>query len=100
MSAFADNVREIVASIPRGRVMSYGQIAALAGNPRSSRVVGWIMHRNDDYKKLPCYRVVFKDGSLCDGYVFGGADVQRRLLAAEHVTFTPDGKVDLKKHGI
>jgi methylated-DNA-protein-cysteine methyltransferase-like protein len=54
------------------------------------------MHANDDYKKLPCYRVVFKDGSLCEGYVFGGSEVQRTLLAAEGVTFTSDGKGDLE----
>ncbi|MDR0818445.1 MAG: MGMT family protein, partial [Oscillospiraceae bacterium] len=40
-------MRNIVSSIPYGKVMSYGQIAALAGNPRSSRVVGGIMHAND-----------------------------------------------------
>ncbi|MDR2530517.1 MAG: MGMT family protein [Oscillospiraceae bacterium] len=98
MSTFSDNVRKIVTAIPYGKVMSYGQVAALAGNPRSSRVVGWVMHANDDYRKLPCYRVVFKDGSLPEGYVFGGAEVQRNLLAAEGVTFTPDGKVDLALH--
>ena len=70
-----------------------------AGNPRASRGVGFVLHRNTDPVNTPCHRVVFKDGSLCKGYVFGGPDVQREKLKAEGVRFLPDGRVDMKACG-
>ena len=61
--------------------------------------VGFVLHRNTDPVNTPCHRVVFKDGSLCKGYVFGGPDVQRKKLEAEGVQFLPDGRVDMKACG-
>jgi len=90
-------VYEIVQSIPRGMVMTYGQVAKLCGNPRASRAVGWILHRNPDPALTPCHRVVFKDGSLCSGYAFGGKDIQRERLVEEGVVFREEYKVDMDK---
>lgn len=59
----------------------------------------FVLHRNTDPVNTPCHRVVFKDGSLCKGYVFGGPDVQREKLKAEGVQFLPDGRVDMKACG-
>jgi len=67
----------------------------LAGSPRASRIVGYALHRNPEPNVIPCHRVVFKDGSLCAGYVFGGADVQRGLLLDEGVVFDQNGRVDM-----
>lgn len=101
-SPLTERIYEITAGIPRGRVASYGQIALMAGNPRASRVVGFAMHNNPspgaDGGEIPCHRVVFKDGSLCAGFAFGGRDVQRRLLEDEGVGFLDDGRVDLERY--
>ena len=87
MNDFSERVFQVVREIPRGKVTNYGFVAFAAGNPRASRV------------NTPCHRVVFKDGSLCKGYVFGGPDVQREKLEAEGVRFLPDGRVDMKACG-
>lgn len=94
---FNTKVYEIVRQIPEGNVASYGQVALLAGVWRASRAVGYALHRNPYRGKVPCHRVVFKDGSLTDGFAFGGRDVQRQLLEAEGVVFTDDGRVDMNR---
>lgn len=100
MSAFSERIYETVKLIPCGRVMSYGQVARLAGNPRGARAVGFALHRNPQPGVIPCHRVVFRDGSLAPGFAFGGPDEQRRLLEAEGVGFTEDGRVDMEKFGM
>lgn len=94
---FNDRVYEIVRQIPEGKVASYGQIAFMAGSWRASRAVGYALHRNPYQGKVPCHRVVFQDGRLTTGFVFGGKDVQRQLLEAEGVKFTAEGHVDMNK---
>ena len=93
-----DKIYAVVIKIPRGCVASYGQIAFLAGNPRWARVVGYALHVNPKPGIIPCHRVVMKDGSLTDSFAFGGSEQQRLLLESEGVSFTADGKVDMKKH--
>lgn len=100
MSAFSERIYEVVKLIPCGRVMSYGQVARLAGNPRGARAVGFALHRNPYPGVVPCHRVVFRDGSLAPGFAFGGPDEQRRLLEAEGVGFTEDGRVDMEEFGM
>lgn len=101
MGAFSDKVYATVRRVPRGKVVSYGQVARLIGEPRKARFVGYAMHDNPDpwdvqaRTGIPCHRVVFKDGSLAPGFAFGGPDEQRARLAAEGVTFTADGRVDM-----
>ena len=96
MTEFSKRVYDVVKGIPRGSVMSYGRVAALAGNPRAARGVGYALSHVDG-EGLPCHRVVFADGSLARDAVFGGEGVQRRLLEAEGVPFLPDGWVDMEK---
>jgi len=68
-------IYSLVAKIPRGEVTTYGRIAKkLKVNPR---LVGRIIHENQDPKKIPCHRVVFSDGSLSKNYAFGGMKKQR-----------------------
>lgn len=92
---FYDKVYDIVARIPKGRVVSYGQIASWTGSWRASRAVGYALFRPPPERRLPCHRVVYRDGALATENVFGPG-VQRRLLEKEGVTFTPDGRVDMK----
>lgn len=90
---FFEKVYEAVRSIPDGKVASYGMIALLCGNPKASRQVGWALHVNPSPDTIPCYKVVFKDGSLSEGFAFGGEGEQRRLLEADGVKFDEYGKV-------
>ena len=92
---FKQRVYEIVRQIPKGRVMSYGQIAALCGNPLAARIVGGVAHFGD--ADLPWQRVVMKDGSLASGYP-GGTQGHKVALEAEGVTFTDDFRVDMREH--
>lgn len=92
-------IYEQVKIIPKGKVATYGQIAYLAGNHRWARVVGYALHSNPDPVNIPCHRVVKKDGSLSEAFVFGGINKQRELLKNEGVKFTEDGRVDLSKSG-
>lgn len=88
-----DRIYEVVKKIPAGKVMSYGEVAKLA-NVATPRVVGFALHVNKSPKTIPCHRVVFADGSLAKGYVFGGEGEQRAKLEEEGVKFTVKGKVD------
>ena len=94
--SFTERVFDVVRRIPRGKVATYGQVAALMGSPRSARYVGWALRRNTQPVEMPCHRVVFKDGSLAEGYAFGGEGVQRKLLEAEGVTFADENHVDMR----
>ncbi len=90
-----DLIYDVVRRIPQGKVASYGQVAALAGNPRWARVVGYALHRNPEPGVIPCHRVVMADGRVAPGFAFGGPDVQRALLEGEGVRFRDDGTVDM-----
>ena len=97
MDNFFKEVYEIVAQIPAGKVASYGQIAAMLGNPRAARTVGWAMASAPSHLQLPCHRVVNREGRLSPDPVFGGYEVQRADLEAEGVVFKADGRIDMKK---
>lgn len=93
-------IYEVVKSIPKGKVATYGQVARLAGNPRWSRVVGYALHVNPAPGIIPCHRVVNREGKVAPAFAFGGSDIQRELLEAEGIIFEQDGHIDLKKYGI
>lgn len=92
-----EKIYEIVCQIPYGQVATYGQIAALAGNRRLSRVVGYALHVNPEPERIPCYRVVNRFGEVSKAFAFGGGNRQVELLQAEGVGFC-DGKVDMKTY--
>lgn len=100
MTDFTKRIYEVTRTIPRGCVMSYGNVARLAGNPRGARAVGFALHRNPLPGEIPCHRVVFQNGSVCTGFAFGGPEVQKSLLTDEGVGFLPDGRVDMEKYSI
>ena len=97
MTGYFSRVYQIVSSIPRGKVATYGRIAALLGNVRGARTVGWALHSNPYPGNVPCHRVVNKDGELSGGFAFGGPERQRSLLEQEGVHFLADGRVDLAR---
>ena len=91
-------IYEAVKRIPKGKVASYSQVAAMAGNPRMCRAVGNALHHNPDPENIPCYRVVNAKGELSGAFAFGGADEQERRLVADGIPVI-NGKVDLEKYG-
>lgn len=78
---FADQVRKVVRSIPKGSTMTYSAVAKLAGHPGASRAVGTIMANNFD-KTVPCHRVIRSDGKIGE-YNRGGTKAKRALLVKE-----------------
>lgn len=100
MISFNQRVYEVVKQIPKGKVATYGQVAAAIGAPRCSRQVGWALHSNPAFGEIPCHRVLFKDGSLTDGFAFGGREMQKALLEKDGVEVSEDYKVDLNKFGL
>lgn len=87
-------IYDIVAKIPRGKVMTYKQVALLA-NAATPRIVGFAMAGNKDTDRVPCHRVIKSDGTLA-GYGYGGPKVKRQMLEQEGIQFSKDGKVDSK----
>ena len=98
MSDFFNAVYEAVKQIPKGKVATYGDIARVIGAPRCARQVGWALHCNPYQGIVPCHRVVFRDGSLAEGFAFGGKDVQKAMLESEGVGFLEEYKVDMKRY--
>ena len=92
-----EKIYDVVRQIPRGKVATYGQIAALAGNKRWSRVVGYALHVNPDPDTIPCHRVVNRLGEVSPAFAFGGENRQIALLEAEGVP-CPEGVADLSKY--
>jgi methylated-DNA-protein-cysteine methyltransferase-like protein len=90
---FRQRVESLVAQIPQGRVMTYGQIAALCGNARAARIVGGIAHFGNP--NLPWQRVVNKTGGLASGYP-GGRAGHKQVLEAEGVKVSADYKVKVQ----
>lgn len=90
-------IYDIVKQIPRGKVATYGQIAALAGNKRWARVVGYALHANPDPEHIPCHRVVNRLGEVSPAFAFGGENQQIRLLQQEGVEIK-ENRVNLMKY--
>lgn len=81
-TAFAQKVYAVVAKIPKGKTMTYAEVAKRAGRPGASRAVGSILGKNCDPKKVPCHRVIRSDGGM-GGYAFGGIEKKRAILFRE-----------------
>jgi len=81
MKIFSDRVKSVVAKIPRGKTMTYAEVARRAGNARAARAVGAVMRANHD-QKIPCHRVVRSDGRA-GGYNRGGEKTKIKILKNE-----------------
>ncbi|MBR2969078.1 MAG: MGMT family protein [Clostridia bacterium] len=90
-----EKIYEAVKKIPKGRVATYGQIAAMIGSPRASRVVGYALHVNPEPGVIPCHRVINRFGELAPAFAFGGREVQRAMLESEGVEVSDSFTVDL-----
>lgn len=89
--SFFDNVYEVVRLIPKGRVTSYGAIAAYLGSKGSSRMVGWAMNAaHTVMPKVPAHRVVNRQGLLTGKHHFGAPDAMKELLEKEKIKVIDD----------
>ena len=93
-------IYKIAAKIPKGKVMTYGQIARSLGNPGWARLVGQAMFYALSPSDIPYHRVLNIKGEMAPDYAFGGQEIQRKMLEEEGVIFKPNGCVDFKKSGI
>lgn len=84
-SSFREKVYELMAQVPEGQVVTYGDLAGLAGHANASRIVGGVAHYGPT--ELPWHRLVNRFGGLAAGFP-GGREVQQQLLEAEGVTCT------------
>ena len=91
---YRERVYAIVRRIPRGRVMTYGQIAELLGDGYTPRTVGFVMHASPD--RTPWHRVLNAQGGISTGRIALPHDKQQRMLEQEGVVFDKNGRCDLQ----
>jgi len=96
-SSFSQRVKDIMKTIPRGKVVTYGEIAAFAGNPQAARQVAWILSSSSRKHKLPWHRVVNRKGqiSLKPKY---GYEIQKGMLLKEGVKFDKNDTIDFDRY--
>lgn len=96
--SFSYRVKEIIKSVPRGYVATYGQIALQAGHPKGARLVSYILHSCSEKYDLPWHRIINQKGmiSLKKGY---GYEIQYELLKEEGVQFNDNTSINLDKYG-
>ncbi len=91
--AFTHAVAEVVSAIPAGKVLTYGDVAALAGAPGHARQVGRILGCFGFDSSVPCHRVVISEGGIAPH-----GPEQQNVLEREGVTFTTSSHVDMRQH--
>lgn len=89
-----EKVYEFLRTIPKGKVVTYGDMARYLGNKKLVRVVGNILHNNPDEEKYPCYKVVDSRGNLSKHFAFGGIEKQKEKLEEDGIVVI-NYKVDL-----
>jgi methylated-DNA-protein-cysteine methyltransferase-like protein len=94
---YRERVYKIVRRIPRGRVMTYGQVAYILGEGYTPRTVGFVMHGADE-RKTPWQRVINSQGRCSTGRIVLPSDKQQRMLEREGVKFDAGGRCDLEKY--
>ena len=100
MDNFYQQVYDLVRHIPKGRVMTYGQIAVLLGKPTASRAVGYALHNTPAGQRIPWQRVINAQGKISPrgaGDKLHEPPLQRMLLEAEGIEFDGQGKIQLSR---
>lgn len=87
---FREAVYAVVSTIPKGKVLSYKEVAIKIGRPNAARAVGNVLNKNTDTGMVPCHRVIRSDGSI-GGYAFGVVK-KKKLLESEGVVIK-NGKI-------
>ena len=87
----------MIKKIPKGKVLTYGRVAKLAGNPRAARQVSWVLHSSSKKYNLPWHRVISSNGRLSMTSI-DDKQYHKKLLEIEGIEFTGEFKIDLKKY--
>lgn len=99
MSPFKKRVIEITRLVPEGKVVSYGQVALLAGVPRGARQVGWILNSTEGDNSLPWWRVINNQGKITiKGTKYNDKSLQKKLLEAEGILVSQDFTLDIETY--
>jgi methylated-DNA-protein-cysteine methyltransferase-like protein len=96
-NSLSERIKIIIKNIPKGKVATYGQIAAMAGNPRAARQVGWILHSSSQKEKMPWHRVINSEGKISLPK-YSGYQLQRRMLENEGIEFNKNELINLTKY--
>lgn len=96
-AVYREKVYSLVRQIPKGKVMTYGQLAAILGEGYTARTIGYVMH-GADAEKVPWQRVINSQGKCSTGKLTIPINLQQELLETEGVTFNSAGKCDLGKY--
>ena len=94
IDSLSQKVYDYLLTIPKGKVVTYKQVAEYLGNKGLARVVGNILHKNPDGDKYPCYKVLNSKGELAENFVFVGLEIQKERLEKEGIEVI-NNKVDL-----
>ncbi len=96
---FKERVLKAVQSVPRGKVASYGQVAAVCGSPRAARQVGQILMRLEWDSTVPWWRVINNEGRISiKGNAYATKALQKQLLEKERIVVSNDLKIDIAKY--
>ena len=95
--SFFDNVVEVAMLVPKGRVTTYGAIAAYLSTPKSARMVGWAMSASHNREDVPAHRVVNRIGILTGKHHFQGTNLMQQLLESEGIEVVDNQIVDFEK---
>jgi methylated-DNA-protein-cysteine methyltransferase-like protein len=96
---FKTKVIDVILAIPKGKVVSYGQVASMAGSPRAARQVGAILRGNSETKKLPWWRVINNQGMISiKGNWVETKHLQKQLLEKEGIKVSDDFTLDINKY--
>ena len=98
MSKFKEKIVRIVKLIPSGYVVSYGQVALMAGVPRAARQVGWILHDYSDKYNLPWWRVINNAGRISTNCLDHTVLMQKEFLEKENIIVNKDLTLDIEKY--
>jgi len=96
--SFSAEVARVVRRVPRGRVVTYGQVALLVGRPGAARQVGWALRTLPDEPRVPWHRVINARGAISCRGVPLAEEIQRQLLLQEGIRFSESGCVDLERY--
>ncbi len=96
MSKFSEKVLGIVKSVPYGKVVSYGQVALMAGIPRAAIQVGWVLHTSGHL--VPWWRVINNSGRISIKHPEHTTHMQKALLEKEGVKVTKDFRIDIDNY--
>jgi methylated-DNA-protein-cysteine methyltransferase-like protein len=95
---FSERVIEVVKAIPRGKITTYGHIAAFLGNKKGAIMVGWVLNKQKNNALIPAHRVVNRKGLLTGKMHFQGINLMQDLLESEGIRIEGNQVVNMEKY--